>query len=102
VEYKKTANNNVAVDLKVKHLAPPQRVAENANTYVVWAEPTVGDTKAVQNMGALKVNKDLEGTLSTVLPHPNFNLVVTAESSPMVSTPSDKTVLTTPLTRNAE
>jgi hypothetical protein len=102
VEYKKTANNNIAVDLNVKHLAPPKRVAENATTYVVWAQPTTGDTKAIQKIGALKLDDDLEGNLSTVLPYASFDLLVTAEPSVMTLEPSDKRVINIALTQPAD
>lgn len=102
VKLDKTDNNNTSVDLKVKHLAPPKRIASDANLYVVWLQPTMGDTQRLQNMGALKVDKDLNGEFKTVVPHRHFKLFITAENSAMVSNPSGERILETPLTAAAE
>jgi hypothetical protein len=102
VKIDKAANNNNSIDLKVKHLAPANRIEPNATSYIVWLQPTVGDTQAVQNMGALKVDENLNGEFKTITPHRNFNLFITAESSPMVSRPSGQKILEVPLTRSAE
>jgi len=95
-------NNNVGIDITVKHLAAPQRVSSGATTYVVWLQPTVGDTREVQNMGALRVDEDLNGRLRTVAPHRNFQLFITAEPTAMVTFPSGDRILEGPLTKLAE
>ena len=97
-----SSNNNFAVDVEVKHLAPPQKVSANASTYVVWLEPTFGDNRTPQNAGALLVDKDLTGKFSTVIPHKNFVLFVTPEDSRLVSKPSGERVLETTIMRTAE
>src|SRR4051812_47460671 len=56
-------NDNTSIDLKVKHLAHPAKLAKPASAYVVW---TQRDDKAPpQNIGALQVDKNLTGTLDT-------------------------------------
>lgn len=95
-------NNNTALDIEVKHLAPPQKVTSNAMTYVVWLRPTGGaaadrqpgsDTSAVQNIGALQVDKELTGRLKTVTPHKSFDVFITAEPSATAPTPSGDRLL---------
>jgi hypothetical protein len=39
VKTKLTKDGNTAVAVTVKHLAPPDRLARDATTYVVWAHP---------------------------------------------------------------
>ncbi|GFO70223.1 hypothetical protein GMLC_38020 [Geomonas limicola] len=86
------ANGNNVVQLKVKHFAPPQRLTPPKSVYVVWLETPNHD---LYNLGQLKVNKDLEGTLMAVTPYEVFQLVISAEDSPNVSEPGDQVVLRT-------
>ena len=90
-------NGNYKVALNVKHMAPPEKVATGASSYVVWLRPLATDTKsqAPQNMGALVVNKDLEGNLTTVTPYRQFDLFVTAEPVPNSTAPTGEQLLTT-------
>lgn len=81
-----TDNDNTAVEVKVRHLAPPSRVAPGATTYVVWALPP-GD-QPPQNLGALRVDSDLTGKLETVTALRNFQVIVTAEPTATVTEPS--------------
>jgi len=90
-------NGNYKVALNVKHMAPPEKVATGASSYVVWLRPLGTDTKnqSAQNMGALTVNKDLEGNLTTVTPYRQFDLFVTAEPVPNSTAPTGEQLLTT-------
>jgi len=47
---------------------------------VVWAR--ADGAGSAQNLGALHVDKDLDGTLKTVTPLRTFDVFITAESSP--------------------
>lgn len=87
----RTANENTAVRVQVWHLAPPDRVTEGANTYVVWARPAGKDEAT--NLGALKVNQNLKGTLYTVTPYKDFEVFITAEAAPTASQPTGKQLL---------
>lgn len=102
VETDSTTNNNTRVDVEVKHLVAPGRIERGASTYILWARPTIGDTTIAQNLGALKVDEDLNGRMSTVLPHQNFQLFITAEPTAMVTVPSGARILSGNLTRLAE
>ncbi len=84
-------NGNSKVSIRVKHLASPSRIASDSTVYVVWIQPMDGDR---QNVGALTLNKDLEGSLDTLTPHRRFKLSVTPEPSREVAEPSHEPVFT--------
>lgn len=97
VKTSRTDNDNTAIDLEVRHLAPPDRVKQGATTYVVWARPS--GTDKVQNLGALQVDDNLDGKLETVTPLRRFEVFITAESDPAASSPSGKELLSTSVER---
>lgn len=82
-----TDNDNTAIEVEVHHLAPPERVAAGATTYVVWVRGP--DRDAPQNLGALKVDEELRGTFKTVTPLRRFDMFITAESSPTTQRPTN-------------
>jgi hypothetical protein len=84
-------NGNTKVSIRVKHLAPPSKVAVDSTVYVVWIQPREGDR---QNVGALTLNKDLEGSLETLTPHRRFMISVTPEPNGQVTEPSHEPVFT--------
>lgn len=86
----KTSNGNTALVVEVRHLALPERVQAGATTYVVWARAPGG---IEQNLGALRVDSDLRGTLRTVTPLRSFDVFITAEPSPTAMRPSNRTLL---------
>lgn len=87
-------NGNTTFDVTVKHLALPARVDPNATVYVVWLRGTETSVRS-QNMGALKVNDDLDGSYSGVTPLREFELFITAEPSAAGSSPTGKALLYT-------
>ncbi len=90
-------NDNTAIEVRVRHLASPEKIAAEATTYVVWARAE--GNGAPQNLGALQVNKELQGTLRTVTPLRTFDLFITAEPSPTVKQPSTEHLLTASIER---
>lgn len=84
-------NGNTELDLKVKHLAQPSQLSPGAKAYVVWVQPEGQNT--YQNIGALTVNDNLEGTYQTKVPYKNFTLLITPESSMKAQSPSGTTVM---------
>lgn len=84
-------NGNTEVAVRVKHLAPPSKVATDATVYVVWIQPKDGEK---QNVGALTLNNNLEGSLDTVTPHKRFSVFVTPEASGQASQPTNGRVFT--------
>lgn len=92
-----TKNDNTSIDLKVKHLAHPEKLQKPGSNYVVW---TQRDDKAPpQNIGALQVDKNLTGTLNTETPLHKFDLFITAEPSGQVAQPSGDKQLWTSFSR---
>jgi hypothetical protein len=83
-------NLNTNLDVEVKHLAPPGKVVQGARVYVVWVRPASG---AVQNVGALRLNENLEGKFTTVTPYREFTLWVTPETSATVQAPTSDPVM---------
>lgn len=79
-------DGNHTVDIKVEHMAEPQKVFEGTNTYVVWL---IAPGSPPTNIGVLPVDKDLKGSLETKTPFKTFRVEVTAESSPSATQPTD-------------
>lgn len=96
VEATRADNDNTKLDIKVKHLAPPSKLADDASVYVVWIKPAKGEA---QNVGALEVDKDLVGRLETTTPHKAFTLTVTPEPSARMAAPTHKAVFTSDVNR---
>jgi hypothetical protein len=83
-------NKNVRVTLEVRHLAKPQSLAPAKDTYVVWIQP---EGQEANNVGVLRVNDELKGDFRTTTPYKKFDLFVTAEDSPTVSSPSGTEIM---------
>ena len=96
VKATKGSNDNTNVEVLVKHLAPPAKVAADSTIYVVWVQPMNG---ALQNVGALILNSDLDGGLKTVTPFHRFKLTVTPEPSAAIMAPSHDAVFTADVER---
>ncbi len=89
-------NENTKLQLRVKHLALPQRLSPPKALYVVWAQTLQGRT---MNLGRLMVKSNRTGTFTGVLPLKEFRLLITAEDVADVITPSEKVVLSTRVIR---
>ncbi len=96
VQFTKGVNDNTKIVVRVKRLAPPSKVAANATVYVVWIEPRNG---VMQNVGAMILNKNLEGTLITTTPHRRFKVLVTPEPSGRGMLPTHEPVFTSEVDR---
>ncbi|MEO7966849.1 MAG: hypothetical protein ABIT38_23365, partial [Gemmatimonadaceae bacterium] len=92
-----TDNGNTKIELAVQHLALPDRVNPGATVYVVWVRATQSNALA-QNIGALRVDSDLNGNLSAVTPLHAFELFITAEATQSGSEPYGKRLLYTTVT----
>lgn len=93
----KGASGNTALTVRVKHLAPAERLANDASVYVVWVEP---EGAPPQNVGVLSVNTDLQGSLSTITPYKRFKVMVTPEKSGEVTAPEHDEVFTSDVERS--
>jgi len=85
-------NGNSVVNVRVYHLADPAQLAPPKAGYVVWEQPKGMPAK---NLGQLKVDHDLNGSLSATTVDKNFDVFVTAEDNPHGDVPSGPEVLRT-------
>jgi hypothetical protein len=93
-----TDDGNTKIDLVVQHLAPPEDINSGATVYVVWVtKSTVGNEYGAepQNLGALKVDDKLNGSMTAVTNLRSFDLYVTAEPSQATTTPTGNALLKT-------
>lgn len=91
VKAEPTKNGNTALDIEVRHLAPPGRLDAATTTYVVWVQ---APGEAAQNLGALRVDDGLRGRLRTVTPLRSFDLFITGEPGPTAAAPTGRPMLT--------
>jgi len=89
-----TDNGNTKIELVVKHLAPPENVDPGATVYVVWARGSENYAEP-QNLGALKVDSNLNGNISAATNLRSFDLFVTAEPSQSTTRPTGRMLLET-------
>jgi hypothetical protein len=83
-------NGNTSIDLEVHRLAKPTSLQPAYSHYVVWVQPP-GESPF--NVGELRVNDDLNGSLKTNTPHKKFDILVTAENDPRPTAPSGPEVM---------
>lgn len=88
----RTENGNVEINLNVKHLAAPGRISPGAEVFVVWARGLAPGIEA-QNLGALKVDKNLNGKLTAITPMSSFDLFITCEQSQTAAFPATPELL---------
>ena len=87
VQLKHTKNGNVEIKLSVKHLAPPGRITPGATVFVVWARGLAPGAEA-QNLGALKVDKNLNGKITAATAMSSFDLFITCEQAQTATFPA--------------
>ncbi len=85
-------NGNTKIDVRVEHLAKPEKLSPSKSTYLVWIQPNSGPP---QSLGELKVGDHLKGELTAVTPEKNFDLFITGENDPRTNTPSSPQLLKT-------
>ncbi len=91
-------NENTQLDVRVRHLADPGKLSPPATTYVVWTRANSPEAPP-QNIGALSVDEDLNGSLSTVTPLRSFELFITTEAAPTATAPTGQRLLWTNINR---
>jgi hypothetical protein len=82
-----TKNGNIELQMRVKHLAQPSRISPGAEVFVVWVRGLEPGAEA-QNLGALQVDKRLNGKLTAVTAMSSFDLFITCETSQTVTAPT--------------
>ena len=85
-QLRKTKNGNIEIKLTLKHLAPPERIVPGANVFMVWVRGMEPGAQA-QNLGALRVDKNLDGKLKSTTALTSFDLFITCEPSQTVTFP---------------
>jgi hypothetical protein len=90
-------NGATGFTVRVKHLAPPSKLAPDATVYVVWVQPTNG--QLFERVGAMTVDKDLAGTLDATTQHAHFTVIVTPEANELVQQPTHEAVFTSDVNR---
>ena len=97
VWFNATRNDNVDINVRVKHLAHPEKLTPPSSTYVIWTRRN--KDAAPQNIGELVVDSDLTGVLRTETPLHSFDLFITAEASGQVQKPAGEPLLWTSYSR---
>ena len=90
VKIDKNDSNNYELELEVENMAKPDRLDPPRKTYVVWM---VSERNGTINMGNLKINNKLKGSLKAVTPYKPICFFITAEEKQDVTTPSTQVVL---------
>lgn len=90
VEFHTDRNGNTTVFVSVHHLAPAAQLTPAKTAYVVWIQRPGRDA---ENLGALRVNENQEGTLKATTPYKQFDIFVTAEDNTRVQAPSSMEML---------
>ena len=85
------------IDIRILHLADPQRLQPAAKTYIVWMDTERNNTK---NLGEIHsddgfLSKTLKASLKTTSPFKPMRIFITAEDVAAVSNPRGQQVLTT-------
>ena len=92
VNLRQTSSGNTEIKLNVKHLAAPERIEPTSSTFVVWVRGLEFGAQP-QNLGALRVNKKLNGTLRSTTSLRAFDLFITAEGTSTVTAPTSPELL---------
>ncbi|MDF2187892.1 hypothetical protein [Paraflavitalea sp. CAU 1676] len=97
VKIKKEQNANYKVEVSIRHLAPPDKLATSRKFYIVWAELSDANTR---NLGIIKsssrfLSSTLKGSLTAVVPSKPKKVFITAETESTVTQPGFPIVLTT-------
>ncbi len=85
-------NQNTLVQLKLKHVAPAEKLWPPKSFYVVWAEDTKG---GIFQLGQLRVNGKRKASFKGTTVLERFRLVITAEDEPRPAEPSQPHMLAT-------
>jgi hypothetical protein len=84
--------NTTKFDVRATNLPPPNRVAEGADTFVVWIRRDT--SQAWSRVGSLKYDPNgRQGEMvEATVPETAFQLAITAESGPFPGAPSNNVV----------
>jgi hypothetical protein len=84
-------SGNHRIEIEVRHLPPPGRIASGHTHFVAWSIPDGG---VPQHIGTLDYDEDDRvGTLETLTPFNVFQVRVTAEKERLPRSPSEHVVV---------
>jgi hypothetical protein len=86
----KDKNGNTKLNMTVQGLANLENLTPRASAYVVWLQERGGNAA---NQGQLKMDKNLKATFKAETPFKSFEVFVTAEQDPRITSPSGAEVL---------
>ena len=92
VKVKKDKNENYAIDLTVKNLAPSQKLTPSKELYLVWMED---GKNPVKKLGRIDPSSSLKANLTALATIEPTKLFITAEDNAEVTYPTGEVVLTT-------
>ena len=91
-------NGNTNLYVRVKHLAPAYKVHPDATVYIVWIQRP---GEPIQNIGALTLTNNLEGSLNTETPYRRFSILITPEPNRQVEQPTHEPVFKSEVNRDS-
>jgi hypothetical protein len=91
VSFTRMGAGGTAVDLRVKHLNPPERLNPPGYTYVAWVRARRDE--APTNLGFLNMAPDLSGELRALAPVECSELFITAEATGDAERPTGRRLL---------
>lgn len=87
----KNDQNQTLLEVEVKNLPPPERVADGSSAFVAWYRK--GSSAQWARLASLKYDKDdRKGSLKASAPETSFDLQISAEKAPDVASPSSDIV----------
>ena len=97
VKVKKSSNNNYEINVKIRHLAEPDRLKPPKEVYVVWMET---ENNRTENLGQIQsssgfLSKQLKASFTTVTPYNPVKIFITAEKGAKIQYPQGVVILTT-------
>lgn len=97
VKIEKSKNDNYIIEVKIEHLAPPDRLSPPAKVYVVWMQ---SESRDPENIGMIKtstgfLSSALKGEMTTTSVIKPTGIFITAEDNGTVRYPGSQVVLQT-------
>ena len=97
VKITKSSNNNYEINVKIRHLAEPDRLKPPKEVYVVWMET---ENNRTENLGQIEsssgfLSKQLKASFTTVTPYNPVKIFITAEEGAKIQYPQGAIILTT-------
>lgn len=95
VKVERIDERHLAFELEVRNLLAPQKLAQEATTYVVWVRALDAHWSALNNVGTLQVDHDMVGRLQGLTALRHFQILVTPEPSQAAAAPTGTPVMST-------